>query len=288
MIKKLLLLSSLLTAAAVLPAAAATEPPLAAPPPGAHPVNLAAAPIGRMGLPWWRTRFERSLARVREGHVGLVWLGDSITQNWELAGPEPFADYRPVWDHFYGDRAAVNMGFRGDTTASVIWRLEHGEIDGIHPKAVVLLIGANNFGHTHWNAEETLDGIQSIIHILRRKLPETEILLLGVLPSQRSAWITENTQILNAMLQRTYRDHAHVTFLNVGYLFYKDGHLNRSLYLDPHEALRESHQAGLTTATVASVALHPDAQGMALIANAIEPTLHRLMNDRDHRHPAAG
>lgn len=283
MIKKLLLLSSLLTAATALPAAATTEQM-----PAAHPVNLAAAPIGRMALPWWRTRFEHSLARVRQGHVGLVWLGDSITQNWELAGPEPYADYRPVWNHFYGDRQAVNMGFRGDTTASVIWRLQHGEIDGIHPKAVILLIGANNFGHTHWDADETLGGIEAIVRTLRHKLPETQILLLGVLPSERSAWITENTQALNAMLQRTYHDTPHVTFLNVGYLFYKDGAVNRSLYLDPHEALQASHRAGMTTATVASVALHPDAQGMALIANAIEPTLHRLMNDRDHRHPAAG
>jgi len=283
MIKKLLLLTSLLTAATALPAAATTEEA-----PAAHPVNLAAAPIGRSDLPWWRTRFEHSLARVREGHVGLVWLGDSITQNWELAGPQPFADYRPVWDHFYGDRQAVNMGFRGDTTASVIWRLDHGEIDGIQPNAVILLIGANNFGHTHWDADETLGGIESIIHMLRRKLPETQILLLGVLPSDRSAWITENTQLLNAMLQRTYHARSHVTFLNLGYLFYKDGRVNRSLYLDPHEALQASHSSGLTTATVASIALHPDAQGMALIANAIEPTLHRLMNDRDHRHPAAG
>jgi lysophospholipase L1-like esterase len=283
MMKKLLLLTSLLTAATVLPAAATTEQPAET-----QHVNLAAAPIGRMELPWWRTRFEHSLARTRQGHVGLVWLGDSITQNWELTGPEPFADYRPAWNHFYGDRQAVNMGFRGDTTASVIWRLNHGEIDGIHPKAVILLIGANNFGHTHWDADETLGGIEAVVHILRRKLPETQILLLGVLPSERSAWITENTEVLNAMLQRTYRDKPHVTFLNVGYLFYKDGRVNRGLYLDPHQAVEASHRTGLTTATVESVALHPDARGMALIANAIEPVLHRLMNDRDHRHLVAG
>jgi len=281
MIKQLLLGAGLALGLAV-PQGRAAEP---APP---HPVNMAAAPIGRMALPWWRTRFEHSLARVREGHVGLVWLGDSITQNWELAGPQPFADSRPVWEHFYGDRAAVNMGFRGDTTASVLWRLDHGEIDGIHPKVVILLIGANNFGHTHWDADETLDGINAIVHTLRRKLPDTQILLLGVLPSARSAWITENTQILNAHLQRVYADKSHVTFLNLGYLFYKNGRLDRGLYLDPHEAVAASHEPGVTTATVASVALHPDAQGMALIANAIEPTLHRLMGDRDHRRLPAG
>jgi lysophospholipase L1-like esterase len=285
MFKKLLAVAGLL-----LPLAAA-HPALAESQAGHHAearVNLAAVPIGRMSLPWWRERFERSLARVRQGHVHLIWLGDSITENWERAGPQPWADYRPAWNRFYGDRAAVNMGFMGDTTASVIWRLDHGEVAGLHPKALILLIGANNFGLTHWDAEKTLDGIEAIIRILRHKLPETKILLLGVLPSARSPWITENTQILNAMLQREF-DHAPgVTFLNVGYLFYRNGHLNRSLYLDPHEALAASRKPGLTVWTVPSVCLHPDAQGMALIAQAIEPTLHRLMGDQDHRRQPAG
>ena len=248
-------------------------------------VNLATAPIGRTDLPWWRERFERSLERVHQGHVNLIWLGDSITQNWELAGPEPFADYRPVWNRFYGDRDAVNMGFRGDTTANVIWRLDHGEVEGLKPRALVLLIGANNFGRVHWDADKSLAGIKSIIHMLRQKLPNTQILLLAVLPSERSPWITENTAQLNSLLASTYRDRPYVTFMNVGGLFYRNGQLNRGLYLDPHQAVVASHEPGVTTATVNSVALHPDAQGMALIAEAIEPVLHRLMGDRDHRHP---
>lgn len=279
MFKKILLAAGLLLGTLPLSHGALAE--TGAP---AHRVNLAAVPIGRMDLPWWRERFGQSLARVARGHVGLVWLGDSITQNWEMDGPEPWAQYRPVWQHYYGDRDAVNMGFMGDTTASVIWRLDHGEVAGLRPKALILLIGANNFGATHWGAEQTLDGIQAIIRILRHKLPRTQILLLGVLPSARSAWITENTQILNAMLQRAYRRQPDVTFLNVGYLFYRNGQLNRSLYLDPHEALAASHTPGLTVETVPSVALHPDAQGMGLIAQAIEPTLHRLMADHEHDH----
>ena len=66
----------------------------------------------------------------------------------------------------------------------------------------------------------------------------------------------------------------------------RGGSLNRGLYLDPHEAVLASHAPGVSTASVPSVALHPDALGMAMIATAIEPTLHRLMNDRDHRLPA--
>ena len=251
-------------------------------------VNLAAVPISRMDLPWWRVRFEHSLERVRQGPVGLVWLGDSITQNWETKGPSPYAAYAPVWDRFYGDRAAVNMGFRGDTTANVIWRLDNGEVRGIAPTALVLLIGANNFGRVHWDAAKTLAGINAIITILRRQLPETQILLLGVLPSERSPWITANTALVNEELSETYRHRPYVTFQNVGDLFSRNGKLERGLYLDPHEAVLASHQPGVTTATVPSVALHPDARGMEMIAAAIEPTLHRLMNDRDHRRLPAG
>lgn len=284
--RRLLLAASLLLPRGLAAPADAAERPGAE---AARPaINLAVAPISRTDLPWWRERFERSLARVRAGHVGLVWLGDSITQNWELAGPEPFADYRPVWNRFYGDRAAVNMGFRGDTTANVIWRLDHGEVAGLDPRALVLLIGANNFGRVHWDAQKTRAGIGAIIHILRQKLPNTQILLLGVLPSERSPWITENTEALNAMLAAEYRDQPYVTYLNVGHLFYRDGQLNRGLYLDPHEALLASHAPGATTETVNSVALHPDAQGMALIAEAIEPVLHRLMGDRNHLRAPAG
>jgi lysophospholipase L1-like esterase len=272
------------------PAVKTADPAVKAPAskPTEPAVNLATAPISREDLPWWRERFDRSLERVRQGHVDLVWLGDSITQNWELSGPEPFSNYRPAWNRFYGDRRAVNMGFRGDTTANVIWRLDHGEVAGLSPRALVLLIGANNFGHVHWDAAKSLAGINSIIHILREKLPNTQILLLAVLPSERSPWITQNTEALNAMLAASYRDRPYVTFMNVGGLFYQDGHLNRGLYLDPHQAVMASHAPGATTATVNSVALHPDAQGMAQIAETIEPTLHKLMGDRDHRRGPAG
>jgi hypothetical protein len=93
---------------------------------------------------------------------------------------------------------------------------------------------------------------------------------------------------VNEALAATYRDRPYVTFQNVGYLFYRNGSLDRGLYLDPHEAVLASHEPGATTATVPSIALHPDARGMAMIAAAIEPTLHRLMNDRDHRRLPAG
>jgi len=249
--------------------------------------NLAAAPIGRMDLPWWKHRFEHSLTRNREGPVGLVWLGDSITQNWELAMPAAYADYAPVWNRFYGDRSAINLGFTGDTTASVIWRLDHGEVDGILPRAVVVLIGANNLGRAHWDAEQTVGGIEAITTILHRKLPQAKVLLLGVLPSRRTPWASAQTAIINADLATVYRDSDFVTFMDVGHLLLKNGQIDGDLYLDPKfsklsAALLIPSHPQVAHMVVPGVLLHPDAFGMARIAAAIEPRLHRMLGDRDH------
>jgi GDSL-like Lipase/Acylhydrolase family len=249
--------------------------------------NLAAAPIGRMDLSWWKHRFEHSLARNHQGPVGLVWLGDSITQNWELAMPAPYADYVPVWNRFYGDRAAINLGFTGDTTASVIWRLDHGEVDGISPRAVVLLIGANNLGRAHWDARQTVGGIEAITAILHRKLPQAKVLLLGVLPSHRTPWASAQTAIINADLATAYHDSDFVTYMDVGHVLMKNGQIDGDLYLDPKfsklsAALLIPSHPQVAHMVVPGVLLHPDAFGMARIAAAIEPHLHRMLNDRDH------
>ena len=133
----------------------------------------------------WRQRHEAVLERIHRGRTDLIFLGDFITQDWERHGPPAWMDFQPIWTRFYGDRNAVNMGFVGDTTASLLWRIRNGEVDGISPKVAIVLIGANNLGRVHWSASDTVAGIDAIINELRRRLPQTRILLLGVLPSER-------------------------------------------------------------------------------------------------------
>ena len=238
----------------------------------AAPANPAATPLSRDNLPWWHARHDEKLAQVRQGHIDLVFLGDSITQNWEERGPPAWRDFAPAWDRFYGDRHALNLGFKGDTTASLLWRMQHGEIDGIAPKVAVILIGANNNGRVHWSAEQTLGGIAAVIDEAHRKLPTTKILLLPVLPSDRSAWVDETTAAINAGLAARYgagQDPA-VTYVDVTPLFAPGGHLDRAAFLD----------ANLTPP---DPLLHPTAQAQTRMSEAIEPTLARLMGDRVHR-----
>ena len=245
--------------------AALLLPPWAASAQQRPAVNLAAVPIGRMDLPWWRKRFEASLQQVRHSKAELVWLGDSITQNWERSGPQPWADYQPIWQRLYGRYAPLNLGFIGDTTASVLWRLDHGQVQGLAPKVLVLLIGANNLGRPHWGAHRTVPGIEAVVAKVRQLLPQTQVLLLGILPSRRSNWISAETLKINTVLAQRYAPGGDVTFLDVGHvLLDAQGQPDPQFYLEGHE-------------TGQTVLLHPDAQGMERIAEAIAPTLARLM-----------
>jgi lysophospholipase L1-like esterase len=237
--------------------------------PGHSRTILAAMPIARTDLAWWRTRHEAKLKEVAQSKPELIFLGDSITQDWELSGPPEWRDFAPTWQRFYGDRRAINLGFKGDTTASLLWRIRNGEIAGITPRVAVILIGANNLGKPHWSAEDTVTGIDTIIGELRRRLPTTRILLLGVLPSERSVWVTTTTREINRMLGQRYKDDPSVSFLDLTALFMRNGALNHDLFLDSKLAPPDP-------------LLHPTAQGQALMAKAMEPVLVNMLGDRPH------
>ena len=244
---------------------------------GADRVPVAALPLSRLDTAWWRNRHQEKLAELRERRVDLVWLGDSITQDWEKQGPPDWQDFAPVWQRFYGDRNAVNLGFRGDNTGHLLWRMQNGELDGIRPKAAVVLIGANNLGRVRWSAPQTVAGIVAVVEELHRRLPSTHVLLLGILPSVRSKYVTKTSQLVNRELALRYApgadesvEHAglrRVVFMDLAALFLHGGQVDRTQFyddqLDPPDP-----------------PLHPTAQAQARMAEAIEPTLAAMLGDR--------
>jgi lysophospholipase L1-like esterase len=252
-----------------LRAALAVLPLLVAPAAAVHADSsrLASVPLSRMDLPWWRARFAAKAAELRRGNFDLVFYGDSITQDYEQSAPEPWRDFAPVWQKFYGGRRALNLGFRGDTTAHLLWRIENGEATGIQPKAAVILIGANNFGRLHWPAAPTEAGIERIVAELRQRLPGTHILLIGVLPSIRSAWVDENTVALNHALAQRYRGGAEATFIDLAPLFISDGKVDPAKFLDPHFRPPDPP-------------LHPSAPTQANMAASLEPILSAWLGDK--------
>ena len=146
-------------------------------------VNPAIVPQDRLQETWWAQRHQAVLEAVHQHpETALLMIGDSITNDFDKAEP-PDEHLQPIWQQFYAPRHALNLGFSGDTTAHVLWRLDHGEVEGLHPQAAVLLIGTNNTGAFNETAGQTEAGIDAVIGALEQKLPATKILLLGILPS---------------------------------------------------------------------------------------------------------
>lgn len=134
--------------------------------------STATIPVPRKDEGWIK-RQEAINARAKQGDVDLLFIGDSITQGW---------NDNAVWKKYYGSRKAMNAGIGGDRTQHILYRLDHGNIDGLKPKLAVLMIGTNNSNGTDNTAEEIGEGIKAIVAKLREKLPETKILVLAIFP----------------------------------------------------------------------------------------------------------
>ncbi|QDU26128.1 multifunctional acyl-CoA thioesterase I and protease I and lysophospholipase L1 [Anatilimnocola aggregata] len=185
--------------------------------------NDAVVPVPKEG--GWMMRHENFNKRVKEGKVDLLLIGDSITQGWEGAG-------KKVWEEFYAKRNAVNLGIGGDRTQHVLWRLDHGNIDGIKPKAAVLMIGTNNSGSN--SSEQIAEGVKAIVDKLKTKLPETKILVLAVFP--RGANKDDPRRKVNTAANEIIAklaDDKQVFFLDIGPKFVaEDGTLSKEIMPD--------------------------------------------------------
>jgi beta-glucosidase len=158
--------------------------------------------------------------RVKQGHADLIFIGDSITQGWEAAGKD-------VWAKYYEKRNAVNLGISGDRTQHVLWRLEHGNIEGIHPKLAVIMIGTNNL--TLNSHQEMLEGLKMLVQAVQQRQPNTGIVLCGLLPRvKKEKEIAE----LNLSIAQLAGDLS-VQYADPGKIFLRNnGSLEETLFSD--------------------------------------------------------
>jgi len=209
------------------------------------------------GDDWWVTRHKEKLAdkNQRLDEIKLVMIGDSITHSWETTGKE-------IWDKYYAPRGALNLGYSGDRTEHVLWRLQHGEVEGISPRAVVVMIGTNNAGHRDEPSVETAAGVRAILDELRERLPAARILLLAIFPrdAKPDGAYRKLTDGTNALIQ-SYTDGKHI------------------VYLDIADKLLDDH--GQLPASIMPDELHPNAAGYKIWAAAMQPTLEELMSAND-------
>lgn len=151
--------------------------------------------------------FVRQAAR---GNIDLLFLGDSITENFLTTG-------KPVWNSEFSAWRAANFGISGDTTQGVYRRISEGELDGIQPRVVVLLIGTNNISAGVQSPEAIAADIKTIVGAVRKKLPGTKVLLLGILPrdGQPDAPVRKAVGAINNRLAALDDDRC-VHFLDMG------------------------------------------------------------------------
>ncbi len=180
-------------------------------------VNSAAIPVSRLNESWWQQRYQSKQKETRQGPGKLLFIGDSITQGWEGAGND-------VWQQYYAERDAINLGFSGDRTEHALWRLVKGDFKGVtDPQLAVVMIGTNNTGHLEQDPEETRVGIEKIVAQLRGAYPKMPVLLLGVFP--RGATPDDPMRRINVAINERIAALASdekVTFLDIGKTFLND------------------------------------------------------------------
>lgn len=123
---------------------------------------------------------QRHLIKAKTGKIDLYFLGDSITRRWGCADPM-YASFLANWrENFFGWNAA-NFGWGGDTTANILWRIENGELDGVHPKVIVFLGGTNDVGAGE-KSDIIVKRISRIVTVCQEKAPEATIILTAIFP----------------------------------------------------------------------------------------------------------
>jgi lysophospholipase L1-like esterase len=253
----LLRLSLALALAAALPFAHAQTPKAASgPKPDASAAIEKTDPSGKF------QRMHMSfLARGKSGPIGVLFLGDSITEGW---GRAPH-----IWEHYYGKMQPANFGIGGDQTQHVIWRIANGELDGISPKVVVLMLGTNNTGaHT---AEEIAAADKKIVGMIREKLPNTKILVLAIFP--RGPRKNAEGVITDAVMAEATRRQQIITAANALLAKLDDGQNVR--FLDINSVF--VGQDGKIPFAIMPDQLHPNAAGYQLWADAMKTTLDAMM-----------
>ncbi len=181
----------------------------------------------------------------------VVLIGDSITHFWGGEPKSSRAAGANSWDKYIAPHKPINLGFGWDRTENVLWRLRHGEVAGLKPKAYVVLIGTNNFQTN--SVAETVDGIEEVCLEIRRRSPGAKLLLLGVLPRGETPNELRNKAAdANALLK------TRVAQLADKYIDLSDR------YVGP---------GGRISKGIMSDFLHPTDKGYEIMGQAIDETL---------------
>ena len=194
-------------------------------------------------------RHEGFLADIKKmgDKIDLVFVGDSITDGWRGGG-------KAVWTKDFAPLGALNLGISGDRTEHVLWRMQNGELDGYKAKLFVIMIGTNNGGDS---AEDVAAGIEAIVKEIKAKQPQAKVLLLDIFPrGEKPNPARAKNEKVNAIIAK-WDDGKTLKYLDIG-----------DKFLTADKTL---------TKEVMPDALHPNAKGYEIWAEAVLPTIKEMM-----------
>ncbi len=161
---------------------------------------------GNWGGTSWLDTHARLVEYVKEnaGPCDVLLVGDSITIQWGDS-----------WRKHFPNLKAINIGIGGDKTQNVLWRLDHGAVDSLQPKLILLMIGNNNMFFTpETGIEPVAIGIEMCVKNLRDKYPTIPIIVAKILPAhQPGNRFYEDIKKTNAALEPLHLDHLSKVFV---------------------------------------------------------------------------
>jgi lysophospholipase L1-like esterase len=212
---------------------------------------------------------QQLLAKAKRGGIDVYFVGDSITRRW---GALDYPAFLAHWKSRFHGWNAGNFGWGGDRTENILWRLENGELDGVAPKVIVILAGANNLDREP-EASTVADvtrGLSAIVAACRRKAPAATIVLTAIFPRN-------DKPAAQPAIDRVNRNLAKMA----------DGKSIR--FLDVSSKLADAQGTLLDGMTVDG--LHPSLKGYEVWAAALKPILTELLGPPaadDHAPPPTG
>jgi lysophospholipase L1-like esterase len=225
---------------------------------GQPPIERADQPVARTDANSLLAH-QQLLAKRTQGKIDLYFIGDSITRRWG-ASDRQYADLLGNWNENFKGWNAADFGWGADKTQNMLWRLQHGELDGVNPKLIVLLAGTNNIGNvspaddsdSEARAAETVRGVAAVLKELRARAPNATVVLMGITPRN------DNIRVMPI-----------IDAANRGIAQLADG--QRIRYVNINARLADVHSVLLPGMTVDG--LHLTAKAYQLWADALKPLL---------------